>query len=50
MVLRWCGSSQSLILMGFKQETRITDNDRDPLESIQPRSRRVKMDLCDAAL
>lgn len=45
MVLRWCGSSQSLILMGFKQETRITDN-----ESIQPRSRRVKMDLCDAAL
>lgn len=36
--------------MGFKQETGITDNDRDPFESIRPRSRRVKMDLCDAAL
>lgn len=36
--LKWWGTSQSLILMSFKQETRITDNDREPSESIQPRS------------
>lgn len=51
---KWWGTSQSLILMSFKQETGITDNDRDPSESIQPRSsvcrgrRRVKIDLCGA--
>lgn len=36
VVLRCSGPSQSLILMSFKQETRITDNGRDPLQSIQP--------------
>lgn len=37
-VMKWWGTSQSLILMSFKQETGITDNDREPSESIQPRS------------
>lgn len=36
VVLRCSGPSQSLILMSFKQETRITDNGLDPLQSIQP--------------
>lgn len=31
VVLRCSGPSHSLILMSFKQETRITDNGRDPL-------------------
>lgn len=36
VLLRRSGPSHSLILMSFKQETRITDNGGDPLQSIQP--------------
>lgn len=54
--LKWWGTSQSLILMSFKQETGITDNDRDPSalginpaqELCLPGRRRVKIDLCGA--
>lgn len=53
VVLRCSGPSQSLILMSFKQETRITDNGGDP--TINPacelcQGRRVKMALRDAVL